>query len=312
MKIVLIDDNHAVLEEMLSAAGHQLVKGYALSVDACKKELEDAEGVVIRSRFPMDAALLASLKHLKVIGRVGAGMENIDLTVCASRSIHVVSAPEGNRDAVGEHALGMLLMLLHRLRIADREVRSGVWLRAENRGTELGMKTVGLIGYGHMGSSFAEKLRGFGCRVMAYDKYKSGFGTAWVEEVSLEVLQRQADIISLHVPLTEETRYLINGNFLAQCKPAVWLVNTARGMCLHTAEVVEAMKHGQVQGVCLDVVEYEKKSFESLAATDLPAPMQYLMQSDRAVLAPHIAGWTHESNYKMSRLVAERMLQVLT
>lgn len=162
-----------------------------------------------------------------------------------------------------------------------------------------------------MGSSFAEKLRGFGCRVMAYDKYKTGFGTTWVEEVSLDVLQRNADIVSLHVPLTEETHYLINGHFLSHCKPAVWLINTARGQCLNTAEVVAAMKRGQVQGVCLDVIEYEKKSFESLATHTLPEPMQYLLQCDQAVLAPHIAGWTHESNYKMSRLVAERLLQMI-
>ncbi len=311
MKIVLIDDNHAVLEEMLAAAGHYLVRGYDMTVEACKKEMVDAEGLVVRSRFPLDAATLAPLTALKVIGRVGAGMENIDLTYCHSRAIRVVAAPEGNRDAVGEHALGMLLMLLHRLRIADNEVRRGTWLRAENRGTELGMKTVGLIGYGHMGSSFAEKLTGFGCRVMAYDKYKTGFGNEWVEEVSLDVLQRNADIISLHVPLTDETRYMVNAAFLAHCKPAVWLINTARGTCLNTEDVVNAMKAGQVQGVCLDVLEYEKKSFESLDPTTLPEPMQYLIQSDKAILAPHIAGWTHESNYKMSQLVANRLLQAI-
>jgi len=309
MKIVLIDENHLVLEEMLAAAGHELVQGYALTVEACKLEMADAEGLVVRSRFPLDEATLKPLTGLKVIGRVGAGMENIDLKFCAAKGIRVVAAPEGNRTAVGEHALGMLLMLLHRLRIADQEVRQGIWLRAENRGTELSSKTVGIIGYGHMGSAFAEKLAGFGCRVIVYDKYKTGFGNAWVEEVSLDILQRNADVISLHVPLTQETHYLIDRAFLSHCKSHVWLINTARGPCLNTADVVEAMQQGQVQGVCLDVLEYEKKSFESLALNELPAPMQYLVKSDRAILAPHIAGWTHESDYKMSRIVAERMLE---
>lgn len=311
MRILFADSNHPILHETLIDAGFQCDLFWDKSTEELLRILPAYEGLVIRSRFKITKDILDTAVKLKCIGRVGAGMENIDVVYAASKGIRSLCVPEGNRDAVGEHALGMLLMLMNHLRKADAEVRNGIWLRAENRGYEIKDKTVGVIGYGNMGSAFAKKLSGFECRVLAYDKYKTDFGTGYVAESSMQKIFDEADILSIHLPLTLETRHLVNAAFLNQFKKDIFFVNTARGPCVNTADLVEALKSGKVRGACLDVLEYEKISFEGIAGHEMPEPMRYLIHSDKVVLSPHIAGWTHESNYKMSKLIAEKMISVL-
>jgi D-3-phosphoglycerate dehydrogenase len=310
-KILCIDSNHSVLHETLISNGFHCDLFWDQSADELKKLLPNYEGIVIRSKFKITKQLIDSAPNLKCIGRVGAGMENIDVEYANSKGITCVSAPEGNRDAVGEHALGMLLMLLNNLKRADNEVRQGIWKRAENRGFEIAGKTIGIIGYGNMGSAFAKRLQGFSCKVLVYDKYKTGFGNEFITEATLDQIHQEADIISLHTPLTDETNYLINDAFLASCKKNIYIVNTARGKSLNTADLVTHLKSGKVLGACLDVLEYESTSFENIDTTTLPEPMQYLLKSEQVILTPHIAGWTHESNYKMSLIIAEKMSEVL-
>jgi D-3-phosphoglycerate dehydrogenase / 2-oxoglutarate reductase len=245
--ILLADENHPVLEEVFQKAGYTCDALWHLPADELKDKLNEYHGLVIRSKFKLTAAILAKAGNLKCIGRVGAGMENIDVQAAKSQGIVCVNAPEGNRDAVGEHALGMLLMLLNRLRIADLEVRNGIWKRAENRGIEINVLTVGIIGFGHMGSAFAEKLRGLGCRILAYDKYKKGFGNTSVIEADLQTIFKEADVLSLHVPLTEETNYMVDTNFLNQFKKPIYLINTARGKCVNTSDLVTALENGRVK-----------------------------------------------------------------
>lgn len=309
MRVLLADSNHEVLHQTLNAAGFNCDLFWDKSATELQQLLPQYEALVIRSKFKITSAIIDSAPKLKCIGRVGAGLENIDLDYAKKKGITCINVPEGNRTAVGEHALGMLLMLLNNLKKADAEVRQGIWLRAENRGHEIGGKTVGIIGYGHMGSSFAEKLSGFGCRILAYDKYKTNFGNALLQPCSLETLMKETDILSLHVPLTTETQYMVNENFINGFAKNIYLINTARGKCLNTADLVKALENGKVSGACLDVLEYESVSFEQIDSQKLPAPMQYLINSDKVILSPHIAGWTHESNYKMSKLVAERMIE---
>lgn len=311
MRVLLIDSNHAILHETLMAAGLQCDLFWDKPAAELIKLIPEYEGLVIRSKFKITKEIIDTAKKLKCIGRAGAGMENIDVAYAESKGIRCVHAPEGNRDAVAEHALGMLLMLFNNLKKADAEVRKGIWLRAENRGVEICSKTVGIIGYGNMGSSFAQRLQGFGCTVLAYDKYKKGFGNSFVKEASLQELFEASDILSLHVPLTEETRHMVNASFINSFRKDIYLINTARGKCVDTAALVAAMESGKVRGACLDVLEYESVSFENLDVTSLPAPMQYLIKSDKVILSPHIAGWTHESNYKISKILAEKMISVL-
>ena len=309
MRILLADSNHAVLQELLEANGYTCDAFWDKSADELKASLQVYDGLVLRSKFPVTKELLMACPNLKCIGRVGAGMENIDLVYAKERGLECVSAPEGNRDAVGEHAMGMLLMLLNNLKKADEEVRKNVWIRAGNRGYEIGGKTVGIIGYGHMGSTFAKKLRGFDCNILAYDKHLKNFGSEFVKESSMQDLFEQCEIVSLHVPYNEETKFMINASFLNSFKKSIYLINTARGKCLRTEDLVQALESGKVKGACLDVLEYESTTFESFDANALSPAHKYILASDKVVLSPHIAGWTHESNYKMSKLVAERMIE---
>lgn len=311
MKILMADSNHPVLHESLMAKGFQCDLYWDRPKEELIKILPEYEAVVIRSKFKFTKDIIDTCTRLKCIGRVGAGMENIDVAYSESKGIRCVHVPEGNMDAVGEHALGMLLMLLNNIKKADAEVRKGVWIRAENRGVEIKHKVVGIIGYGFMGSSFAAKLSGLGCEILAFDKYKHGFGNDHIKETSMHELFERCDIISLHVPLTAETNYMVNSQFLNAFKKPVYVINTARGKCLNTADLVEAMKYGKVLGACLDVLEYETVSFEALDKDAMPEPFQYLINSDRTVLTPHIAGWTHDSNYKMSKLIADKIAKVL-
>ena len=307
MRVLFLDSVHEVLEQRLLALGWTCDHDYKSPYDVVRERIASYDGIVIRSRIPMDAALLASASRLKFIARSGAGLENIDLEFAASRGIEVVSSPEGNRDAVGEQAIGMLLMLLNHLKRADAEVRQGIWRRAENRGTEIAGRTIGIIGYGQMGSAFAEKLRGFGCKVIAYDKYRPLTADDFATAVDLITLQREADVISLHLPETAETRHYVNDAFIAGCSKPFVLINTARGMNVDTAALVHGLESGAVSGACLDVLEFEKRSFEGLSADALPDAFRYLIQSDRVILSPHIAGWTHESYVKLSSVLADKL-----
>ncbi|MES2513259.1 MAG: NAD(P)-dependent oxidoreductase [Bacteroidota bacterium] len=310
-KILCIDSNHDVLHETLLKEGFHVDLFWNKSKEELMTLIPQYDGIVIRSKFKITKEIIDTAPNLRCIGRVGAGMENIDVTYAQSKGIICLSAPEGNRDAVGEHALGMLLMLFNNLKRADSEVRSGVWKRAENRGYEITGRTIGIIGYGFMGSAFAKKLQGFNCEILAHDKYKSGFGTQYVKESSLDELYEKSDIVSIHLPLTKETTYYINDEFISGFKKNIYVINTARGKCLNTTDLVKHMQTGKVIGACLDVLEYESVSFENLDTTSLPDPMQYLLKSENVILTPHIAGWTHESNYKMSKVIAEKMIEVL-
>lgn len=311
MKILLADSNHDILHQLLQEKGFECDLYWNKNADELQALLPNYDGLVLRSKFKITKELIDKCPKLKCIGRVGAGMENIDVDYATSKKIICVSAPEGNRDAVGEHALGMLLMLMNNLKKADLEVRKNVWIRAANRGYEITGKTVGIVGYGFMGSSFANKLRGFDCKILAYDKYKSGFGDERVEESSLQKLFDEADIVSIHVRLTDETKFMVNKDFLSSFKKPIYLINTARGKCLKTSDLVKAIESAKVLGACLDVLEYESTSFESFEKSTLPDDYKYILNSDKVILSPHIAGWTHESNYKMSKIVAERMIEVL-
>lgn len=311
MKVLFLDTVHPILEEELKKDGHQIIHYLGNDIEEIQLLLSDIEGVVIRSKIKLDETVLKYAQRLKFIARAGAGMENIDVAYAESKGIVCINSPEGNRDAVGEHIIGMLLMLFNRLKKVDEEVRKGIWLRAENRGIELMGKTVGIIGYGNNGAALAQKLSGFGCRILAYDKYKSNFGNAFVEEVSMNTIFENADILSLHIPLTEETRYLINDTFIDQFRKPIYFINAARGKIVKTASLVNALKSGKVKGACLDVLEYEAVSFEQIEAQDLPDELQYLIQAENVILTPHIAGWTHESNYKLSNVLYEKIKQKL-
>jgi D-3-phosphoglycerate dehydrogenase len=311
MRILLADSNHPVLFETLEAAGMLCDHFWEKPAAELIQILPSYDGLVIRSKFKINKEIINACPNLKCIGRVGAGMENIDVSYATSKGIVCLCVPEGNKDAVGEHTIGMLLMLLNNLKKADDEVRKGIWIRTENRGFEIMGKTVGIIGYGNMGEAFAEKLRGFGCRILAHDKYKTGFGNKTVKEASLAEIFETCDFVSLHLPFNEETNNYFNAEFLKHFKKPIYVLNTARGKCLNTEDLVAGLKSGKVKGACLDVLEYESVSFENIANKNMPEALNYLISSDKVVLSPHIAGWTHESNYKMSLGIAQKMIRVL-
>ena len=308
MKVLFLDAVHPILEQRLTGAGYTCIDGSELSDSTCISLASDVVGIVIRSRFRMDPEFLEHAPNLRFIARSGAGMENIDENYCAQRNIDLHNAPEGNRNAVGEHALGMLLALFNNLHTSDAEIRSGKWDREGNRGVELDGKTVGLIGFGNNGRSFAKKLQGFDVNVLAYDKYKSGFGTEFVQEVELETLFKKADVISFHIPQNKETVFFSNDVFFHSFEKSIYLINLARGKIIKTSALVNAMKSGKVLGACLDVLEYEKASFESFFDQDLDPNFSYLLKSPNVILSPHVGGWTHESYFKLSVVLADKIL----
>lgn len=306
--VLFIDTTHPYLPEALTAQGFECSHYYGADRSELLTMLPRYDGLVIRSKIKLDREALDFAVNTRFIARVGAGMENIDHEYARQKGIVCLNAPEGNRDAVGEHAVGMLLSLLNHLCRVNLEVRTGTWIREGNRGTEIGGKTIAIIGFGNTGNAFAEKVSGFRARVIAYDKYKSGFSEMFVKEVQMEEIFREADVVSLHVPLTDETRQMINRDFLDKFQKPIYLINTARGQCLNTSDLMDAIDSGKVLGAALDVLEYEKLSFENLDAASLPLPFQRLIASEKVLLSPHIAGWTHESNYKMARILVEKIL----
>ncbi len=312
MKILFIDSNHDLLHQTLEAKGHQCDLNYHWTEEEIYDNISQYEGIVIRSRIKVTKALIDKAPALKFIARAGAGMENIDVAYATDKGITCLHAPEGNRDAVGEHTLAMLLSLFNNLNRANAEVRKGIWIREGNRGIELMGKTVGIIGYGNMGSAFAQKLKGFGVTILAYDKYKTKYGNEFVKECALNELYEHADIISLHTPLTHETQYLINETFINNFKKNIFIINTARGKSCNTSDLANAINSGKVLGACLDVLEYEGLSFENLNDKQLPNAFKQLINSEKVILTPHIAGWTHESNEKIATILAEKVLKLST
>ncbi|WP_028377291.1 2-hydroxyacid dehydrogenase [Leeuwenhoekiella sp. MAR_2009_132] len=310
MKILHIDSNHDLMIEQLEAAGHSNHTDFTSSKEEIEAKIDEYEGVVIRSRFKIDKQFIDKATNLKFIARVGAGLESIDIPYAESKGIQLIAAPEGNRNAVGEHALGMLLMLFNKLKLADAEVRHGQWNREKNRGLELEGKTVGLIGYGNMGNAFAKKLQGFDCEVLCYD-IRPNLGNAHARQVTLEELQEKSDVLSLHTPWTPLTDKMVDKQFIEGFKKPFWLINTARGKSVVTADLVDALKSGKILGAGLDVLEYEKLSFENLFTTEeMPEPLQYLIQADTVILTPHIAGWTVESKVKLSQTIVDKILKL--
>lgn len=306
-KILFIDEPHPALPNQLESLGFECLYRYDADLEALLHAAVDVCGVVVRSRIRIDKRFLDAAPQLKFVARLGVGVEHIDLEAAAARGIEVFISPEGSKDTVAEHALGMLLMLMNNLGRAHQQVREGAWIRAGNRGVEIKGKTVGILGYGNMGKALAQRLAGFDARVIVFDKYKTNYGDAFAEEVDLETLQAASDILSIHIPYMNENHYFINGAFLEAFKKPIFLVNTARGLVLETTALVEALKSGRVLGAALDVIEYEEGSFEHLSPLALPAPFQYLRTSDNVVLTPHIAGWSFESNEGHARVIAEKI-----
>ncbi len=308
-KILFLDTVHPILEEKLTTNNFVCKHDYVSTKEEIEAKIADYFGVIIRSRFTIDQHFLDRATNLKFIARSGAGLENIDVNYAKQKSVKVFNSPEGNKDAVGEHAIGMLLMLFNQLKKGDEEVRKGIWDREGNRGLELSGKTIGIIGFGNMGSAFAQKLLGFNCTVLAYDKYKKGFGTQQVKEVEPEELFEKTDVLSVHLPLSEETYHYVDDEFIKQFKKAIYLINTARGNNVSLAALVKALKNKTILGACLDVLEYENKSFEKIDTNKLPEDFNYLIKANNVILSPHVAGWSKESYLKLSSFLAEKILK---
>ncbi len=306
-RILIIDNTHPFLRRELKEMGFACDEFPGYTRPDFEKIIHEYYGIIIRSKIKLDESILSKAVKLHFIGRVGAGMESIDVEYAVSHGITCLNSPEGNRDAVGEHTIGMLLSLLNHLNRADMQVRLGKWNREENRGIEIKGKTIGIIGYGNTGDAFARKLGGFEAIVLAFDKYKTGYSGQFVTESNMDKLFAECDILSLHVPLTEETFSLVNADYLDRFRKPIWIINTSRGQVVNTADLVDALRSGKLRGAALDVLEYEKTSFEKMRADTVPEPLKYLCSADNVILSPHIAGWTVESLYKLAKVLADKI-----
>jgi D-3-phosphoglycerate dehydrogenase len=304
MKFIIVDEMHPSIVTMLEGIG--VVPDYKPSVTRAEllQVVKDYEGLIVRSKVKIDKEVLDAAPKLKVIARAGAGLDQIDLEEVERRKIKVVNAPEGNRDAVGEHAVGMLLAVMNKMQTADKEVRTGIWKREKNRGYEVGGLTIGIIGYGNMGKAFAKRIKGFGCRVIAYDKYLTGYGDQYAEEVTLEGIFEHADVLSLHIPLTEESRGMVDQKFVENFKKSFWLINTARGEIVVPSALIEALDSGKIKGAALDVLENEK--FDTLTAAQ-KVNLDNLVKRENVLFTPHVAGWTYESLIKINEVLVEKL-----
>jgi len=303
--ILIVDDIHPIFIEQAEAMGYTCDYRPTIKPDEAYEILSNYGGMVIRSKFLVDKKVLDLSTDLRFICRAGAGMDNIDEAYAIAKGIILINAPEGNMDAVGEHAVGMLLSLMNNFNRADAEVRNGLWKREANRGYELRDKTVGIIGYGFMGGSFARKLSGFGVKVIAYDKYKTGFSDQYVREVSMEEIVKHSDVVSFHVPLTPETNGLVDDEYLFHFKKPIFLLNTSRGKVVKTQAVLNAIRDGKILGAGLDVLEVEK--FPALGEQ---LWFSELKQSGRVLLTPHVAGWTFDSYRRISEVMAEKLAKI--
>ena len=307
MKILHLDKNDQLIIDQLNYLNCENREDYVSSKDKIEKKIANYDGIVIRSRFTIDKKFIDAAINLKFIARVGAGLESIDCKYAESKGIKLIAAPEGNSNAVGEHALGMLLSLFNNLNNADREIRKGLWLRETNRGIELEGKTIGLIGYGNMGKSFAKKLKGFNVKTICYD-IKSDIGDENCKQVSLKELQNKADVLSIHTPFNSLSKNMINHSFISNFSKPFWLINTARGSAVVTKDLANSLKTGKILGAGLDVLEYEKGSFENLFENDsLPEDFNYLIHSKNVILSPHVAGWTIESKIKLAQTIVNKI-----
>jgi len=307
MKVLIIDNTHPLLHEKLLAMGFICESFTGSTIEDLMLIIGEYTGIIIRSKFAIDKAVIDKAIKLKFIGRVGAGMDSIDVSYAEQQGIACLNSPEGNRDAVGEHTVGLLLCLLNKIALADNQIRNGLRLREANRGIEVKGKTIAIIGYGHMGSAFARCISGFRANVIAYDKYKKAYSDAYVKETTLEEVFEKADIVSLHVPLTAETNYMVDKVFINNFKKNFFLINTSRGKVVKTEALVNALETEKIVGVALDVIEYEAVSFEKLDSIELPEEYMYLIQSEKVVMTPHVAGWTEESKIKLVEVLAEKI-----
>lgn len=329
MKILFIDSAHLSLKNELQKNGFTCEEDFTSSGSEIEKQISSYDGIILRSRFDIDKKFIDCFApspkertgvRQKFIARVGAGMEHINVAYAEQKGIKCLSSPEGNRNGVAEHALGMLLSLLNNICKANSEIKEGKWVREANRGTELEGKTIGIYGYGNTGSAFAKVLKGFNVKILAYDKYKKGFGNPCVIESSFEEIFSQADVLSLHLPLTAETKYLVNDSFIGRFKKNIYLVNTSRGPVVKTDDLVKNLKSGKILGACLDVLEYEESSFEAMSPSARQLQVgsaargentfTYLRSSDKVILTPHIAGWSFESSEKMAKILAEKIIAI--
>lgn len=308
MKVFFIDKVHPILQERLVRNGFDCIDATNFSMDDLLARKNEVQGIVIRARFFLNTEFLSNFPNLSFIARSGSGLENIDAAYCKAHHIQLFNSPEGNRNAVAEHALGMLLALMNKLCKANEQINRGIWKREENRGEELDGKTVGIIGYGNNGAAFAKKLRGFDVKVLAYDKFKQGFGDAFVQESTLEAIFNTADVLSLHIPQNKETVAFVNEAFINSFKKPFYLLNLSRGKIVHTESLINALESNKIKAAGLDVLEYESKDFESIFANQLPAAFQYLLDSDRVLLSPHVGGWTKESYFKLSDVLADKII----
>lgn len=306
-RVLIIDEMHESIISLLQDRGFEADYKPQVPAKEVPGLLEGYDVLFLRSKLPLTAEVLIFATTIKVIGRAGAGLDQIDLEEVNRRNIKLIHASEGNRDAVAEHTLAMLLCLFNKLLQADKQVRQKQWLREDNRGLELGEKTVGIVGYGYMGQAFAKRLQGFGCRVLAYDSVKKGFGSNLVQEVSLEELQQEADVVSFHIPLTGGNRGLVNAEYLQSFKKNIYLINTARGEILLLADLVSALKSGKVVAAALDVLENEK--LQQLSPQQ-QINFNYLISSESVLLSPHVAGWTHESYRKINQVLVQKLQDV--
>ena len=295
---------------MLLSAGFSCDDLFSNDSSVILNKIAKYEGVIVRSKHIIDRNFIDKAPQLKWIARVGAGMETIDVEYAESKGIACLNSPEGNRDALAEHALGMLLCLFNKINIANAQVRNGFWRREENRGLELKGKTIGIIGFGNMGGAFAQRLQGFDCNIIAYDKYKTNYAPEYVTETTLEQIYKHSDIVSLHLPLTKEVHYYASNTFFDSFQKPVYFINTARGEAVDTSALVEKLKEGKVLGACLDVLEYEDMRKDSISVADLPEPFQYLISAENVILTPHIAGWSVESKERLASVLAQKIIDL--
>ena len=307
MKVLFLDTVHPLLERRLVNMGFNCEYDYSSNRTSILKNISIYDGIIIRSRIKIDVEFLSAAKKLKFIARSGSGLENIDCKEAEKRGVTLFSAPEGNRQAVGEHAVGMILSLFNKLSIGDTQIRSGKWNREANRGVELSEKTIGIIGYGNTGRAFAKCLSGFNCKVLAYDKNKKNFSDDYVQESSLEDIQNKSDIISFHTPYDESTHHYLNEAFIKKMNKPFYVINTARGKVINTSDFIKGLKSKKIQGACLDVLEYEKGTFENTFSEKIDADFQYLLSCKNILLSPHVAGWTFESYEKLSNVLADKI-----
>ncbi|QHS55378.1 phosphoglycerate dehydrogenase [Mucilaginibacter sp. 14171R-50] len=300
--ILIVDDLHPAFMEQAEGFGYTCNYQPDMKLEEAFAIIDNYDGLAIRSKFQVDKAFIDQAKNLRFICRAGAGMDNIDEEYALARGIKLINAPEGNMDAVGEHAVGMLLSLMNNLNTADAEIRAGSWRREENRGHELKGRTVGIIGYGYMGSSFAKKLSGFGVEVIAYDKYKTGFSDKYAREVSMEEIVKRSDVLSLHIPLTKETNGMVDDEYFFHFKKPIFFLNMARGKVVKTQAVLNAIRQGKIIGAGLDVLEVEK--FPALGEQEW---FVELRKSGKVILSPHVAGWTFDSYRKISEVMAQKL-----